>query len=68
MKVNVMQRNYQILNGKMNMRTLKGILCGYLVDKAGAYKPEVKRGLLCLIDKYQIISSKLNLPNSRNDW
>ena len=67
MKINVVQRNYQILNGKMSMRTLKQTLCGYTVDKPAAYKPEVKRSLLCLIDKYQIIFSKLNLPNSRNE-
>ena len=34
-----------------------------ILDKARAYKPEAKRCLLCLTEKYHIISSKLNLRN-----
>ena len=37
------------------------------LDKARAYRPEAKRCLLCLKDKHQIILSKLNLLNSRNE-
>ena len=36
-----------------------------ILDKAIAYKPEAKRCLLCLTEKY--IFSKLNLLNSRNE-
>ena len=39
---------------------------GNVLDKATAYKPEAKRCLLCLTEKY-IIFSKLNLLNSRNE-
>ena len=38
-----------------------------VLDKAGAYKQEAERYLLCLTDKYHIIFSKLNLLNSRNE-
>ena len=38
-----------------------------VLDKARAYKLEAKRCLLCLTEKYQIIFSKLNLLNSRNE-
>ena len=64
MKVNVMQRNYQILYGKINMPTQKPILCGLYKDRA--CKPEAKRCLLCLTEEYHIIFSKLNGHNSRN--
>ena len=37
-----------------------------ILDKARTYKPEVKRCLLSLTEKYHIIFSKLNLLNSRN--
>ena len=37
------------------------------LDKARAYKPELKSCILCLTEKYQIIFSKLNLLNSRNE-
>ena len=36
-------------------------------DKARVYRPETKRCLLCLTEKYHIIFSKLNLLNSRNE-
>ena len=36
-------------------------------DKAKACKPETKRCMLYLTEKYQIIFSKLNLLNSRNE-
>ena len=38
-----------------------------ILDKARAYRPETKRCLLCLTEKYHIIFSKLNLLNSRNE-
>ena len=38
-----------------------------ILDKARAYRPETNRCLLCLTEKYHIISSKLNLLNSRNE-
>ena len=38
-----------------------------VLDKARAYKPETKRCMLYLTEKYQIIFSKLNLLNSRNE-
>ena len=38
-----------------------------MLDKARAYKPETKRCLLCLTEKYHIIFSKLNLLNSRKE-
>ena len=37
-----------------------------ILDKARAHKPEAKRCLLCLTEKY-IIFSNLNLLNSRNE-
>ena len=37
-----------------------------ILDKAKAYKPEARRCLLCLTEKYHIIFSRLNLLNSRN--
>ena len=37
-----------------------------ILDEARVYKPEAKRCFLCLTEKYHIIFSKLNLPNSRN--
>ena len=36
-----------------------------ILNKASAYKPEAKRHLLCLTEKYHIIFSNLNLCNSR---
>ena len=38
-----------------------------ILDKARAYRPETKRCLLCLTEKYHIIFSKLNLLNLRNE-
>ena len=38
-----------------------------VLDKARAYKPEAKRCMLCLTEKYHLIFSKLNLLNSRNE-
>ena len=38
-----------------------------ILDKARVYRPETKRCLLCLTEKYHIIFSKLNLLNSRNE-
>ena len=38
-----------------------------VLDKASAYNPHSKRCRLCLIEKYHIILSKLNLLNSRNE-
>ena len=38
-----------------------------ILDKAKAYRPETKRYLFCLTEKYHIIFSKLNLLNSRNE-
>ena len=38
-----------------------------VLDKTSAYNPESKRCRLCLIEKYHIIFSKLNLLNSRNE-
>ena len=38
-----------------------------VLDKARAYKPEAKRCMMCLTEKYHIIFSKLNLLNSTND-
>ena len=38
-----------------------------ILDKARTYRPETKRCLLCLTEKYHIIFSKLNLLNSRNE-
>ena len=38
-----------------------------VLDKASAYNPESKRCRLCLIEKYHIMFSKLNLLNSRNE-
>ena len=38
-----------------------------ILDEARTYKPEAKRCLLCLIKKYHIIFSKLNLLNWRNE-
>ena len=38
-----------------------------VLDKARAHKPEAKRSMLCLTEKYHIIFSKLNLLNSRNE-
>ena len=38
-----------------------------ILDKARAYKPEAKRCLLCLKEKYHIIFSQLNLLKSRNE-
>ena len=38
-----------------------------VLDKARAYKPETKRCVLCLTEKYHIIFSNLNLLNSRNE-
>ena len=38
-----------------------------ILDKTRAYKPEAKRCLLCLTDKYHIIFFKLNLLNPRNE-
>ena len=64
MKVNAMQRSYQILYGKTNTETN---LVWNILDKATAYRPETKRCLLRLTEKYHIISSKLNLLNSRNE-
>ena len=36
-----------------------------VLDEARAYKPEVKRFLLCLTENYHMIFCKLNLFNSR---
>ena len=66
MKVNVMQRNFQILCGKKNVNT-KTNLVWNILDKVRAYKPEPKRCKLCLTEKYHIIFSKVNLLNSRNE-
>ena len=38
-----------------------------VLGKASPYNPESKRRRLCLIEKYHIIFSKLNLLNSRNE-
>ena len=38
-----------------------------ILDKSKAYRPETKRYLLCLTEKYHIIFSKLSLLNSRNE-
>ena len=38
-----------------------------ILDKTRAYRPETKRCLLCLSEKYHIIFSKLNLLNLRNE-
>ena len=38
-----------------------------ILDKARAYRPETKRRLLCLTDKYHIIFPNFNLLNSRNE-
>ena len=38
-----------------------------VLDKARAYKPEAKRCIVCLTEKYYIIFSKLNLLNSRKN-
>ena len=46
--------------------TETNLVCNVL-DKARAYKPEAKRCLLCLTEKYHIIFSKLNLLNSKNE-
>ena len=45
--------------------TETNLVCNVL-DKARAYKPEAKRCLLCLTEKYHIIFSMSNLVNSRN--
>ena len=58
-----MQRNCQISYRRINMPTL----VWNILDRARAYKPEAKRCLLYLTEKYLMIFSKLNLLNSRNE-
>ena len=38
-----------------------------ILDKDRVYRPETRRSLLCLTEKYHIIFSNLNLLNSRNE-
>ena len=52
--------------GNKHANTKTNLVCNVL-DKARAYKPEAKRCLLRLTEKYHIIFSKLNLLNSRNE-
>ena len=58
-----MQRNCQISYGRINIPTL----VWNILDRARVYKPEAKRCLLYLTEKYLMIFSKLNLLNSRNE-
>ena len=58
-----MQRNCQISYRRINMPTL----VWNILDRARAYKPEAKRCLLYLTERYLMIFSKLNLLNSRNE-
>ena len=58
-----MQRNCQISYRRINMPTL----VWNILDRARAYKPEAKKCLLYLTEKYLMIFSKLNLLNSRNE-
>ena len=64
MKVNAMLSNFVWENKHTNTETN---LVWNILDKARAYRPETKRCLLCLTEKYHIIFSKLNLLNSRNE-
>ena len=66
MKVNVMQRNFQVLYGKKKHANTEVNLVWNVLDKAKTYKTEAKMCMLCLTEKY-IIFSKLNLHNSRNE-
>ena len=58
-----MQRNCQISYRRINMPTL----VWNILDRTRAYKPEAKKCLLYLTEKYLMIFSKLNLLNSRNE-
>ena len=62
-----MQRNYHIFVWENKHANTEMNPVWNILDKARAYKPEVKRCLLCLTEKYHIIFSKLNLLNSRNE-
>ena len=53
--------------GKKKHANTKMNLVWNVSDKARAYKPETKRFMLCLTEKYHIIFSKLNLLNLRNE-
>ena len=52
--------------GKKHANTETNLVWNVL-DKARAYKPEAKKCMLCLTEKYHIIFSKLNLLSSRNE-
>ena len=56
---NFMWKKHQHTNTELN-------LVWNVLGKARAYKPEAKRSLLYLTEKYHIVFSYLNLLNSRN--
>ena len=67
MRANVTRRSCRILFWENKRERTDTNLEWDVLDKASAYNPESKRCRLCLIEKYHIIFSKLNLLNSRNE-
>ena len=62
MKVNVMQRSLQFCMEEKHANTETNLVWNVL-DTARPYKPESKKDMLCLTEKYHIIFFKLNLLN-----